>query len=106
MRLARSPAPSALDEVTFDALAADLTVPHQRPLVDLDRDDYAILEVDSATAPFTKPYERVDVATEPIVKARPRPPRRRWWSTQRIVAAVLTLPIGFGLGAGIALLLS
>ncbi len=103
MRLARSPAPSALDEATFDALAADLTVPHQRPLVDVDRDDYAILEVDSATAPFTKPYERIDIATEPIAKARP--PRARWWSTQRIVAAVLTLPIGFGLGAGIALLL-
>lgn len=50
MKVARSKAGRALAEVTFDALAADLTAPHSRPLVDLERDDYADVHVETGDA--------------------------------------------------------
>lgn len=108
MQVARSPRKNgALEEATLDALAADLTVPHSRPLVDLDRDDYADLEVGE---PATTRYERVEVAPPPPVAVRSRPSTQRvrkrqgWWTSPRVAAALATTAIGFGVGAGIALL--
>ena len=113
MQVARSSSKGTLAEVTLDALAADLTVPHARPLVDLERDDYANLEVkprrsddvptsqfEPVTAPFTRPYERLEIETEPIARAP-----ARWWTPRRFAAALVTTVLGFGLGVGIALLL-
>lgn len=82
-----------LAEVTLDALAADLTVPHARPLVDLERDDYADVEIGE---PATVPFLRERMETEPIAR-KPR----GYWSPPRIAAAVWSTALGFGLGAGI-----
>ena len=91
----------ALAEATFDALAADLTIPHARPLVDLERDEYADVEIDrdatSRFEPVTQPYER----TEPAPRQR-----KRRTSLPHVAAALVTLAIGFGVGAGIALVLT
>lgn len=101
MQAARSPANRALVEVTLDALAADLTVPHARPLVDLDRDDYADLEVGEVTVPFLRERLGTD-----LIVPRPRVRgRQRYWSPPRVAAAVWAVAIGFCLGAGVALLL-
>ena len=90
-------APKTIAEVAFDALAADLTVPHSRPLVDLDRDDYADVEVGE---PMTVPFVRA----EPEQKTAPIRRRRRW-GAQHVTAAIVTIALGFGVGAGIASLL-
>lgn len=124
----RPPSPSiarrtALDEVTLDALAAELTVPHPRPLVDLERDDYLDLEVEEprtvrftrvddaatssfepVTAPFTRPYALIEVQEAGRIAPGARP-HRRWWRPGLVGLALVTVAIGFGLGAGIALVL-
>jgi hypothetical protein len=85
-------------EAAFDALAADLTVPQPRPLVDLERDEYADLEVaEPMTVPFVR--EEQEVETTPIARTR------GWWNAQHTIAALVTVVAGFGLGAGVALLI-
>jgi hypothetical protein len=112
----RSRTGGALAEATLDALAADLTVPHARPLVDLDRDDYANLEIaeprkrsddlpTSQFEPVTVPFMRPDDVGDVEPTARTRKPRPSWSPTARIAAALVTIAIGFGLGAGVSLLL-
>jgi hypothetical protein len=95
MQAARSP---TLAEATLDALAADLTVPHARPLVDLERDeyDYSTVEVGDSTTAFTRPFERIEEETKP---------RTRFWNAARVSVAIATLALGFGLGAGVSLLI-
>ena len=88
----------AIAEAAFDALAADLTVPHPRPLVDMERDDYADLEVGE---PLTVPFVRAE-ATQRTAR-RPQRPALAW--RVRLVAGVVTVLVGFGLGVGGALLL-
>jgi hypothetical protein len=97
----------AIAEVAFDALAADLTVPHSRPLVDLDRDDYDDVEIESQTVP----YQRIDpppIAPSPAPRERAPTERvrRKAWSATHVVAALATAALGFGLGAGVASLLA
>lgn len=105
----RTRAGGALAEATLDALAADLTVPHARPLVDLERDEYADVEVDDepATTQFSRPEIEVDIDVQPVVIA----PRRSRARTQRVrprraaarwMAALATVILGFGLGATVA----
>lgn len=119
-----------LAEVTFDALAADLTVPQPRPLVDLERDEYVDLEiarspnVDARNADDARHARRGDslpdvddaltTRFEPVTApfatvpppSPPSPHRRRWWGSAHVIAAVASTALGFGLGAGIASLLS
>ncbi len=95
----------ALAEATLDALAADLTVPHARPLVDLERDDYADVEVEQ----LTTRYERFEPEPPEPPRARARTlrvrkPGRRW-ASQHVAAALAAIAIGFGLGAVAATLL-
>ena len=92
----RPPRGRAIAEAAFDALAADLTVPHPRPLVDMERDDYADLEVGE---PLTMPFVRAE-ATQRTARRTQRP-ALAW----RLVAGIVTVLVGFGLGVGGALLL-
>jgi hypothetical protein len=98
----------ALAEATLDALAADLTVPHARPLVDLERDEYADVEVepdDPATTEFTRIDITVDDDPPPTRRSRARTQRIRPDTSARIVAALATVALGFGLGAVVASLI-
>jgi hypothetical protein len=108
MQVARSRAGGALAEATLDALAVDLTVPHARPLVDLERDEYDDVEVEAvepATTQFARiePFEPFD--PPPTRRIRARTQRIRPNPTARIAAALATIAVGFGLGAVVASLI-